>query len=126
MSSAIKGVQKSYSKERIDGAEYCVEVGFGAVTGVFTGGVGAAGEVVAANVAKEGVKQVAIRVGSGVVAGVTTKAISEVKDCSTNQKEWSDFGKTLNKDGECSTIGTVASWATSGLTGGLGSRITQL
>src|SRR5436190_24177570 len=41
-SSAIKGIEKSIKKEKIEAKDYFLDVGCGAVTGVCTGGVGAA------------------------------------------------------------------------------------
>jgi len=40
----------SINGERMNGKEWMADVGFGAVTGVFTGGAGAIGESVATNV----------------------------------------------------------------------------
>src|SRR5438128_1908222 len=42
-SSVIKGIEKFIKKEKIEAKDYLLEVGFGAATGVFTGGVGAVG-----------------------------------------------------------------------------------
>ena len=49
---------------------------------------------------------------------VTSKALDEVKVCATTEKSWSDFGKTLNQDGQ--ENGTAASWIMSAAVGGLG------
>jgi len=126
ISSTYQGVEKTIKNERINGAGFCADVAFGAVTGVLTGGVGAAGEAVAANVVKQGAKEVAmvgakklaIRTAAGAVAGVTSKAVDEIKACTTTDKKWSDFGKTLDQNGE--ENGTATSWAMSAVVGGLG------
>jgi hypothetical protein len=126
ISSTFQGVEKTIKNERISGTGYCADVAFGAVTGVLTGGIGAAGEAVATNVAKQGAKEVVkvgakklvIRTAAGGIAGITSKAVDEVKMCTTTDKKWSDFGKTLDKNGE--ENGTATSWAMSAVVGGLG------
>lgn len=120
MSSTFQGVEKSIKNERLSAGEYCGDVAFGALTGVITGGVGAAGEVVVGKVATEGVKQVAVRAGTGAVSGLAAKTVSEVKACTTGEKEWSEFGKAYDKNGDCSVRSTVTSWTTSAVTGSLG------
>lgn len=126
VSSTWNSAEKAIKGERMDGKTYLVDVAFGAITGVATGGMGAAGETIATNVVKQGAKQVtkvgvkkfAVRAATGVVTGVTTKAIDEFKQCSTTDKNWSDYGKTFDKNGN--ENGTVASWLTSAVVGGLG------
>ncbi|CAF3651856.1 unnamed protein product [Rotaria sp. Silwood1] len=126
ISSTWNGAEKAIKGERINGKTYIADVAFGAVTGVATGGVGAAGETIATNVVKQGAKEVvkagaqklAVRATTGIVTGVTAKAIDEVKQCSTNDKKWSDYGKTFDENGE--EKGTAASWITSAAVGGLG------
>jgi len=105
--------------------EYVADVGFGAVTGVFTGGAGAIGESVATNVAKQGAK-IFIRASTGVAIGVGAKAITEVKECSTTDKKWDDFGKTLDSNGNVNVAGTVVSWTSSGLVGAIGVGSSQI
>ncbi|CAF2594333.1 unnamed protein product [Rotaria sp. Silwood2] len=126
VSSTWNGAEKAIKGERIDGTTYVADVAFGAVTGVATGGVGAAGETIATNVVKQGAKEVAkagakklaVRATTGIVTGVTAKAIDEVKQCSTTDKKWSDYGKSFDQYG--SENGSVASWITSAAVGGLG------
>jgi hypothetical protein len=105
--------------------EYVADVGFGAATGVFTGGVGAIGESVATNVAKQGAK-IAIRAGTGVAVGVGAKAITEVKESLSTDKKWENFGKTLDSNGEVNVAGTVLSWASSGVVGAVGVGSAQI
>ena len=83
---------------------------------MFTGGIGAAGEAVAANVGKT----LVVRAGTGIVAGVTGKVIDEVKTCSTTSKKWENFGQTLDKDGKVSVGGTIASWTSGAVVGAVG------
>ena len=119
ISSAYQGINKSVKQERIDVSEYLIDVSFGALTGVFTGGIGAAGEVVASTVAKQGAKEVTkqaakqlcVRAVAGGVAGVASKAVDEVKQCATTEKKLSEFGKDNN---------TSVSWILSAGTGVLG------
>lgn len=91
-----------------------------------TGGIGSLGEVAVANVAKEGaaqiVKSLGIRAITGMFSGTFVKAVDEVKQCSTADKNWSDFGKVRDKDGNFTKSGTAAAWASSALAGGLGGR----
>ena len=101
---------------------------FGALTGVFTGGIGAAGEAVAANFAKQGAKEIAkvgakklaVRAVTGGAAGITSKAVNEIKECAVNDKKWSDFGKELDANGK--ENGTVSAWLLSAGSGVLGGR----
>jgi len=109
----------SIKGERMNGKEWMADVGFGAVTGVFTGGAGAIGESVATNVVKTGAK-IGIRVGAGVVAGVGSKAITEVKEIATADKKFEDFGKTLDSKGEVNMTATAVSWISSGVVGAVG------
>lgn len=125
ISSAYQGIEKSYTGKRIDPKEYVADVSFGAVTGVFTGGAGAIGESVAANAAKQGAK-IAIRAGTGVAVGVGSKAITEVKECGTNEKKWKDFSKTLDSNGNVNNAGTAVSWASSGVVGIIGVGSSQI
>ncbi len=126
VSSTIQGVEKAYKKQEINGLEFIADVGFGALTGVFTGGIGAAGEAVAATVIKQGAKetikaaakQLAVRGVAGGVAGVTSRTITEIKECTLNEKEWSDFGKKLDEKGN--EKGTISSWVMSAGTGVIG------
>ena len=98
---------------------------------MLTGGVGAAGETIAANVVKtgatevvkSGAKQLAVRAGAGVVAGVTAKAVDEVKACATTDKEWKDFGKVVDEHGNTSVLGTVAAWSSSAVVGAVGGKL---
>ena len=132
ISSTWNGAEKAIKKERINGKTYVADVAFGAVTGIATGGIGAAGETIAANVVKQGAKEVAkagakklvIRAATGVATGVVAKTIDEVKQCSTTEKKFSDFGKSFDANGNES--GTVTAWATSALVGGLGGASTHL
>ena len=91
-----------------------------------TGGIGSLGEVAVANVAKEGaaqiVKSLGIRAITGMFSGTFVKAVDEVKQCSTADKNWSDFGKVRDKDGNFTKSGTAAAWASSALAGGLGGK----
>lgn len=122
ISSAYQSIEKTIKGERINGAEYCLDVGFSAVTGVLTGGIGASGEVIAATATKVGAQKLAIRATTGVVTGVASKVIEEVKVCSTAEKNWSDFGKVVDEGGNTSVKGTAAAWAVSmaaGLVGGV-------
>ncbi len=119
MSSAYQGIEMSIKGERMNGKEWMADVGFGAVTGVFTGGAGAIGESVATNVVKTGAK-IGIRVGAGVVAGVGSKAITEVKEIATADKKFEDFGKTLDSKGEVNKTATAVSWISSGFVGAVG------
>ncbi|CAF1617725.1 unnamed protein product [Rotaria magnacalcarata] len=123
VSSTWNGAEKAIKGERINGKTFALDVAFGAITGVATGGIGVAGEVIATNVVKQGVKEVAkvgvkklaVRAATGAVTGVAAKAIDEVKQCSTTDKKW-------NEDG------TVASWVTSaavGALGGVGSHVSS-
>ncbi|CAF3559406.1 unnamed protein product [Rotaria sp. Silwood1] len=72
----------------------------------------------AKEVTKAGAKKLAVRAASGIVTGVTTKAIDEVKQCSTTNKKWSNYGKSLDENGK--ENGTTVSWITSAIVGGLG------
>lgn len=91
-----------------------------------TGGIGSLGEVAVANVAKEGAVQIAkslsIRAITGMFSGTFVKAVDEVKQCSTADKNWSDFGKVHDKDGNFTKSGTAFAWATSALVGAFGGR----
>jgi hypothetical protein len=131
ISSAWNGTEKIIKKERMDGKSYVANVAFGAVAGAATGGIGAGGEVVATNVTKEvakvGLTKLAVRTGTGAVAGLASKAIDEVKVCSTTDKKWSDFGKNLDENGN--ENGTAMSWvmgaAVGGALGGASSHISS-
>ncbi|CAF4286889.1 unnamed protein product, partial [Rotaria magnacalcarata] len=59
VSSTWNGAEKAIKGERINGKTFALDVAFGAITGVTTGGIGVAGEVIATNVVKQGVKEVA-------------------------------------------------------------------
>ena len=132
ISSTWNGAEKLIKQERINGKTYFVDVAFGAVTGVATGGMGAAGETIAANVVRQGAKEVAkagakklaIRTATGIATGVVAKAVDEVKQCSTTDKKFSDFGKSLDENGK--ENGTVTAWATSAFIGGLGGASSHL
>ncbi|CAF1204627.1 unnamed protein product [Adineta steineri] len=132
VSSTFNGAEKAIRRKRIDGKGYAADVAFGAVTGVATGGMGAAGEVVAANtvkqVAAQGVKagaaKLAVRATTGVVTGVAAKAIDEVKQCSTTDKEWKDYGKSFDENGKQN--GTATAWIASAAVGGLGGASTHI
>ncbi|CAF1150790.1 unnamed protein product, partial [Adineta ricciae] len=125
-SSTWNGAEKAIKQERISGKEYVADVAFGAATGVVTGGVGVAGETVAVNVVKQGAKEVAkagakklaVRATTGAVVGLTSKAIDEVKQCSTADKKWRDYGKSFDRNGKPN--GTTTAWVGSALGGGLG------
>lgn len=129
-SSTYQGISKTINKKDLKASEYFLDVGFGTVTGVATGGIGSLGELAVANVAKEGavqvVKSLGIRAVTGIVSGTAAKAVDEVKQCATTDKQWSDYGKTLDKDGNYTASGTVASWASSAIAGSLGGAATQL
>ena len=122
ISSAWHGTEKLIQGKRISKRSYCADVGFGVVSGLVTGGIGAVGETVAANAVKQGAKvgakKLAVRAVTGAVAGLTSKAVDEVKQCSTTEKQWSDYGKTFDAKGNQS--GTVTSWVASAAAGGLG------
>ncbi|UJR09490.1 hypothetical protein I4U23_013728 [Adineta vaga] len=132
VSATWNGAEKAIKKERIDGTTFAVDAVFGAITGAVTGGVGAAGETISANIVKQGAKEVtkvgvkkfAIRLCTGAFSGLTTKFIDEIKQCLTTNKEWSNFGKSYDKDGDPN--GSAAAWFTSaiaGAFGGVGSHI---
>ncbi len=125
LSSVYQGIEKSITGKRINAGTYVADVGFGAFTGVFTGGAGAIGESVATNVAKVSAK-IAIRAGTGLAVGVGAKAITEVKECATAEKKWQDFGKTLDSTGNVNVAGTVVSWASSGVVGAIGVGSSQI
>lgn len=125
ISSAYQGIEKCITGERINAGTYVADVGFGAFTGVFTGGAGAIGESVATNVAKQSAK-IAIRAGTGLAVGVGAKAITEVKECATAEKKWQAFGKTLDSIGNVNVAGTVVSWASSGVVGAIGVGSSQI
>ena len=55
-----------------------------------TGGIGSAGEVVASNVAKTGAK-IGLRVASGAIAGVGSKAVNEFKEIATTEKKFNEI-----------------------------------
>jgi hypothetical protein len=120
ISSTMKGIEKIFKNERIDVTDYITDVSFGAITGIFTGGVGAAGETIAANVAKQSVKTLALRGVTGGVTGVTAKALNEIKECTFNDKKWSQFGQEIDENGNKS--GTVSAWLMSAGTGILGGK----
>ena len=128
ISSTWHGFEKMIDGERISKRSYCADVGFGAVSGLVTGGIGAAGETIAANAVKQGAKvgakKLAVRAVTGAVAGFTSKAVDEVKQCSTTNKQWSDYGK--NFDAQGNQNGTVFSWVTSAAVGGLGGASTHV
>lgn len=92
--SAWQGTEKAIKKKRMDRKEFAIDVGFSAVTGIATGGIGAAGETIAANFVKQGMKQgikfgvtkLAIRAGAGAFAGAASKGVDEIKQCSTAGK----------------------------------------
>lgn len=131
VSSVWNGAEKTIKEERMDGGSYAANVAFGAVTGAATGGIGAGGEVVATNVTKEvakvGLTKLAVRTGTGAVAGLASKTIDEVRQCSTTDKKWSDFGKTLDEHGN--ENGTAMSWvmgaAVGGALGGASSHVSS-
>ena len=125
ISSAYQGIEKSITGERMHAGEYATDVSFGAITGVITGGAGTIGESVAANVAKQGAK-VGIRAATGVVAGVSAKALSEVKECTTTDKKFEHFGQMLDSQGNVNVAGTVASWTSSGVVGVISIGSSQL
>ena len=87
------------------------------MTGVFTGGAGAVGEAVAT----QGVKTIVVRGATGCVTGVASKALNEVKECTVNGKEWSNFGKEIDENGN--DKGTVSAWLLSAGTGSLGGNL---
>ena len=120
ISSTFKGIEKVVKNERIDMVDYIADVGIGALTGVFTGGFGAAGETLAANVAKEGIKTLALRGVTGGVTGLTAKALNEVKECTVNDKKWSDFGQEIDEKGN--NKGTFSAWLISAGTGIFGGK----
>ena len=131
VSSVWNGAEKTLKEERMNGASYAANVAFGAVTGAATGGIGAGGEVVATNVTKEvakvGLTKLAVRTSAGAVAGLASKTIDEVRMCSTADKQWSDFGKSLDENGK--ENGTAMSWvmgaAVGGALGGASSHISS-
>jgi hypothetical protein len=116
ISSTFHGAEKAIKDERIDFKSYATDVAFGALTGAVTGGLGVVGETIAANVVEQGVragmKKLVVRAATGAVAGVTSKAIDEVKLCLTTNRKFSDA--------------KVTEWLSSalvGVLGGVGSHI---
>ena len=89
---------------------------------MLTGGLGAVGETLAANLVETAVTQLALRAGTGAIAGVTAKAVDEVKACSTTDKKWNEFGRTMDENGNTSVLGTVGSWFSSAVVGALGGK----
>ena len=132
ISSAWNGTEKVIKRERINGKSYAWNVVFGAATGLVTGGMGVGGEAIATNVvkssatefAKVGAQKLALRTAAGAVSGVAAKTIDEVKECSTTDKKWKDFGKSFNSNGE--ENGTAVAWICSIATGGLGGASSHL
>lgn len=114
VSSSFQGVDKIIKNETIKPTDFASDVGLGAVIGGFTGGIGAASLVVLGSLAKN----IAIRSAIGAVTNFGAKAISELKECASNQKDWKDFGKKLNIDGQ--EWGSVTSWITAGTVGAIG------
>ncbi|CAF1267297.1 unnamed protein product [Adineta steineri] len=132
ISSTFNGAEKAIRRKRIDGKGYAADVAVGAVTGVLTGGMGAAGEVIAANAAKQvaaeglkiGATKLAVRAATGAVTGVAAKAMDEVKQCSTTDKKWKDYGKSFDENGKQN--GTATAWIASAAVGGLGGASTHI
>jgi hypothetical protein len=128
ISSTFHGASKLIKQERIDGGSYAADVTVGAVTGLATGGIGAGGEAVATNLAKEGVKigvtKLAVRTATGAVAGVAAKTIDEVKVCATTDKKWEDFGKNFDENGE--EKGTATAWVMGAAVGAIGGASTHV
>ncbi|XP_068236860.1 uncharacterized protein [Palaemon carinicauda] len=100
MSSAIHGLVKTWKGEKICGKDFGIDVGVGFATGIIGGGGAAATEsaasVVVKNVAKEGMKRGALKLGvrtaGGIASSVVTTAVRETADCSKGNKEWREFG----------------------------------
>ncbi|CAF1367293.1 unnamed protein product [Adineta steineri] len=117
ISSTCNGAEKAIKGERMNGKEYFDDVVFGALLGMATGGISAGGEMIAMNIAKQGVTRLFIRILVGALVGIVSKAIDELKQCFTGRKNWSDFGKGPGPDGNGG--GMAASWGTCALVGGL-------
>jgi hypothetical protein len=134
-SSFTKGIEKTWKKEKIETKDYLLEVGFGAVTGVCTGGIGAVGEAATVQVTKEAIKEtvkvsvkkIAVRTVAGASAGVTAKFWDETKQCTKDEKDWNKWGKSLDEqDKEKGALATAGSWLGSGLLGGIGGGISHI
>jgi hypothetical protein len=125
ISSAYQGIEKTIKKERLNTVEFVADVGFGATSGVLTGGIGSVGEVVASNVAKAGAK-IGFRVLSGALAGMGSKVVNEIKEIATTEKKLKNFGQTLDKDGNVNKAGTIISWVSSATVGMVGVGSTEL
>ena len=105
----------------LDMKQVWIGAGTGATIGAVTGGIGSAGGSIAAKCATTGAK-VAVQASTGAIAGTAGKALAEVKSVAIDHdKEWKDYGKARDKNGNFTAGATVASWtidATAGAVGG--------
>lgn len=100
LSSAVKGTVDTINREKISGSEYLADVAIGGATGL-VGGVGAkltegAARAAVTNIAREGCKRGAIKLGvrtlGGVATGLASTATGEAGQCLAGRKRWRDYG----------------------------------
>lgn len=119
ISSTVHSIEKAISGERIKMVSLSVDIGLGMATGAATGGIGAIGEVAATAAIKTGATQVVkagvikcgVRAAAGATAGLTAKAVDEIKRSANGEES-----------------GSAASWVASaavGAIGGIGCHISS-
>jgi len=120
-SAAIHGIQKSVAKEKITKPDLTINVGVGAVSGLLTAGistgVGAVSPLLTgAATASTTTTQIGVSAGTGVLNGLTSKAVNETANVVIGEKEWSEWGQSPSG----STKETLKEWTIPLATGALG------
>jgi len=96
-SAAIHGVQKSVSKEKITKSNLTFDMSVGAVSGLLTAGIATGVGAVASAVvgsAAQTTTTVGIYAGTGVINGVTNKAVTETATVVVGDKDLDEWGQS--------------------------------
>jgi hypothetical protein len=121
-SAAIHGIQKSVAGEKISNQELAYDVGVGAVSGLLTAGIssgiGAVSPLLTggAATATTTTTQIGVSAGTGVLNGITSKAVNETATVLIGEKELVEWGQSASG----SATETLKEWTIPIATGALG------
>jgi hypothetical protein len=110
ISAGVSSTIHTIQNESINVKSYLSDVGTSALIGVFTGGIGSILGAAATG-------SILISSSVGAASNLGAKAISELKECTFNNKSWCKFGR--NYDNEGKKISGLSAWISTGSVGAI-------
>lgn len=111
ISAGVSSTIHTIQNESINVKSYLSDVGASALIGVFTGGIGSSLGATAAT------GSILISSSAGAASNLGAKVISELKECTFNNKSWCKFGRNYNNEGR--KISGLSAWISTGSVGAI-------